>query len=364
MLSATSFAPRWASPPGDTIKDALRERDISFNDFAAMMDLSPRVTTALLEGHEVISLSLARKLASSIGASLEFWMSREAQYQDDVVRVAADRWASTLPTKDMHRFGWLGKSSSWQDQITACLDYFDVPDLDAWQASYGKLLLDARFRISSSVRTNTASVAVWLRQAEIEARGTDCPAWNPMRFRSSLDDAKSLTRERDPSRFLPALKALCAESGVALVALRAPEGCPASGVARFLTPQKPLIVLSGRYLTDDHLWFTFFHEAGHLLLHDSKVVFVDELSHASGASSAVENEADIFAEEILYPADLQAELPPGRISARDVVRLSKKAGVGPGIMAGQLQHRGDLDYNQLNGLKRRYKWNGPILERT
>jgi len=362
MLSAPSFAPRWASPPGDTIKDALRERGISLRDFAAMMDLSPGLTTALLEGSEAISLTLARKLAGIIGASVEFWMTRDAQYRDDVARVAVDRWASTLPTKDMHRFGWLEKTSSWQDQIVACMDYFDVSDFNAWQASYGRLVAEARFRISPTARTNAPSVAVWLRQAEIEADRTDSRAWNPLQFRNSLDDARSLTRERDPSLFLPALKTLCAESGVSLVVLRSPEGCPASGVARFLSPQKPLLVLSGRFLTDDHLWFTFFHEAGHLLLHDSHAVFVDELSQASGASSAVENEADMFAEEILFPAKLQAELPPGRISTRDVLRLSKKAGVGPGIMAGQLQHRGNIEYNQLNGLKRRYKWNGPILE--
>lgn len=289
-------------------------------------------------------------------------MSRDAQYRDDMTRVAADRWASKLPTKDMQRFGWLEKTSTWQDQIIACLKYFDVADLEGWQSSYGRLLEEANFRISPTAKTSTASIAAWLRQAEIESSLADGRPWNAIRFRASLDDARSLTRERDPSVFLPALKTLCSESGVSLVVLRAPSGCPASGVARFLSPRKPMLVLSGRFLTDDHLWFTFFHEAGHLLLHDSRSVFVDELSHASGASSELENEADMFAEEILFPAALQVELPPGRILAKDVVRLSVKAGVGPGIMAGQLQHRGVLEYNQLNGLKRRYKWNGPNLE--
>jgi Zn-dependent peptidase ImmA (M78 family) len=39
-------------------------------------------------------------------------------------------------------------------------------------------------------------------------------------------------------------------------------------VARWLTPAKALIQLSFRYQTDDHLWFTLFHEIAHVLRHD------------------------------------------------------------------------------------------------
>ena len=39
-----------------------------------------------------------------------------------------------------------------------------------------------------------------------------------------------------------------------------------------------MIQLSARHKSDDHLWFSFFHEAAHVLLHSKKSVFVDELN--------------------------------------------------------------------------------------
>ena len=45
-----------------------------------------------------------------------------------------------------------------------------------------------------------------------------------------------------------------------------------SGATRWLTPEKALIQLSLRHKSDDQLWFTFFHETGHVLLHGKRVV--------------------------------------------------------------------------------------------
>ena len=49
-----------------------------------------------------------------------------------------------------------------------------------------------------------------------------------------------------------------------------------SGAAWWLTPKKAVIQLTARHKSDDHLWFSFFHEAAHILLHSKKDDFVDE----------------------------------------------------------------------------------------
>lgn len=362
MISAPNFAPRWASPPGETIREALGDRSLSVDEFASMLGWSPRRTAALLEGSEAISLDIARSLVDVIGGSVQFWMSRDAQYRDDVARVEADAWAETLPTKEMRSYGWLPSTSSWQGRLEACLDFFDVPDVATWRATYGTMITEAKFRTSPTARTSETAVAVWLRQAEIQASGIERPRWNRERFRRILEEVRGLTLEKDPRVFLPQLRALCLSAGVALVVLPTPKGCPASGVARFMGDSGPIIVLSGRYLADDHLWFTFFHEAAHLLLHDESEVFVDELTKGSEAKSATEIEADEFSEDLLFPAQFRNSLPAGSISVRDVIRLGKKVGVSPGVLVGQLQFRGRLRYDQLNGLKRRFKWVGTTLE--
>ena len=60
---------------------------------------------------------------------------------------------------------------------------------------------------------------------------------------------------------------LCRAVGVVLVIEKELPKARVDGVARWLTPTRALIQLSARYLRDDILWFTFFHEAAHLLLH-------------------------------------------------------------------------------------------------
>lgn len=363
MSSAPSFAPRWASPPGETIREALTDRELTQDSFASMLGWNVERTSQLLDGDEAISLDLARRLVRIVGGSVQFWMSRDAQYRDDLSRVEGDAWAQTLPDKDMRAFGWLPQTESWQEKLTACLDFFDVPDVHEWRSSYGSQIADARFRTSPTVRTSEAAVATWLRQADIQARDLPVADWNPERFRMALDEARALTFERDPRIFIPQLRELCGSAGVVLIVLRAPNGCPVSGVARINKSGARMIVLSGRYLSDDHLWFTFFHEAAHLLLHDATSMYVDEFENSSvtEVKSRAESEADEFAHEFLYPEELRLHLSAPR-SIRDVIRHSKKAGVSPGVLVGQLQHAGTIGFNRMNGVKRRYRWVGTTLE--
>ena len=89
-------------------------------------------------------------------------------------------------------------------------------------------------------------------------------------FREVLLKARALTRTTDPHDWLPQLQEICRRVGVVVIIEKELPKARVNGVARWLSPYKALIQLSARYLRDDILWFTFFHEAGHLLLHGRK----------------------------------------------------------------------------------------------
>ncbi len=55
--------------------------------------------------------------------------------------------------------------------------------------------------------------------------------WNAENLRDRLDAIRKLIRISKPARFLPSLRKLLAEVGVALIVARAPNGCRASGLA-------------------------------------------------------------------------------------------------------------------------------------
>jgi Zn-dependent peptidase ImmA (M78 family) len=286
---------------------------------------------------------------------VEFWISRDFQYRQSVERInqTSREWLRELPVGDMIKFGWIKPKPHPSDEVSACLRYFNVPSVGAWREFYGGLQQLAAFRTSPSLDSRPGSVAAWLRQGEIEAEAIDCKPWNPEQFRAVLPQVRALTREKDPERFIPELQKCCAEAGVAVVIVRGPTGCRASGATRFLTADKALLLLSFRYLSDDQFWFTFFHEAGHLLLHGKTAWFVEGLDSSMTAQEA---EANDFAAQMLIPVEFTAELLSLGKSSQEIVRFARKVGISPGIVVGQLQHLGKVKRNYFNALKRRFEW--------
>lgn len=368
MVSCDEFRPDWVSAPGDTIVDILRQRHLSGREFAAMIGLSAEDADHLLSGRSSVTITVARKLVEVVGASVEFWMHRDFLYRQDIERVfgTEPEWLAELPLGDMIKFGWLMPVPHPTEELAACLDFFDVSSVLEWHQKYETLQTMTAFRTSRSFDNRPASVAAWLRQGELEADGIECNRWNPEGFLGSLDSVRQLTQQKDPKRFIPELQEKCAENGVAVVIVRSPAGCRASGATRFVGPYKAILQLSFRYLTDDHFWFTFFHEAGHLILHGNQRLFSSVLGKArpwileglsaSGASDVEEQEANQFASSTLIPAELERQLMALGANRRDILRFAHRSGVSPGIVVGQLQHRGWVTFEQMNSLKRRYVW--------
>ena len=111
-----------------------------------------------------------------------------------------------------------------------------------------------------------------------------------------------------------------------------------------------------RHMSNDHFWFTFFHEAAHILLHSRKTVFVDG-KNLDGATPAQEEEANRWATEFLIPAEeLSKFIQQGDFSELAVRKFASEQEIAPGIVVGQLQNKRHLNYNQLNQLKDRFEW--------
>lgn len=353
------FTPDWVSPPGDTIADALDERGISLVSFAKAAGYTRRQVGALIRGEATITPDTARVLTSTLGGSIEFWISRESQYRGDVRRIEEqsasenEDWLKELPLKDMIRFGWLEPRLSERDRAAACLQFFGTPNVATWRKLHRDVVEQAAYRTSPSFESTPAAVAAWLRRGEIEAQAIDCSRWDSKRFNKTLPELRALSRKKDPQVFLPELMQRCGECGVAVAVVRSPTGCRASGATRFLSPTKALLLLSFRYLSDDHFWFTFFHEAAHLILHSSNNLFL-EGDHQ--VSTHEEQEANQFAAEVLIPPEFNRAFRQLTADHREIIRFARRVGVSPGIVVGQLQHIGRLRRNQLNPLKRRFVW--------
>src|SRR4051812_7103911 len=113
MSESTTFFPDWASPPGATISDLLHERGQSIADFANAMDDSLDHAQQLLDGTACITDKVANHLANIIGGSPRFWLSREAQFRESLLRLAKnEEWLRELPVHDLIRFKWIRNATT------------------------------------------------------------------------------------------------------------------------------------------------------------------------------------------------------------------------------------------------------------
>lgn len=358
MRGMNAFEPMWATPPGATVLDVLQERGWAVAYLAKETHRDLHEVSRLLYGLTPLDTGWAESLSRVLGSTVAFWLRREEQYRSDLRRLSTSAevsyaWLDALPIRDMIKFGWIERGHSTDETLINACAFLGVFTPKAFESKYERLIGVSAYRQSSAFETNSAAVAAWIRQGEIEAAAIDCQPWNEDRLRASLDDIRALTRANNPAEFLPALQRILAACGVALVTARAPEGCRASGATRFLTPKKALIQLSFRYLADDQFWFSVFHEIGHLVLHAHERLFLEGLEERR---SEAETEADEFALQALFERVGVNALETVSLTKFDIARLARRAGVSPGLVVGQLQEKKRIPFKHFNYMKVRYAW--------
>lgn len=353
------FEPKWMSPPGDTILDVLEEKNWTQSEFACRVGYTTKHVSQLIKGKAAITEDTALRLERVLGGSARFWLALEAEHREEIAQAEETNrlesqveWLKELPIKQMINFGWIKEHRKEADQVSECLKYFGVASVSVWRSKYLALLKLAAFKSSEKFEKRLGAVAAWLRRGEQIAEQRSCKKYSRQDFIEKLQKLRKLTNETDPDIFIPQLINTCAEVGVVVVFEPAPTGCPATGATRWLAPGKALIMLSLRHKTNDHLWFGFFHEAAHILLHGKKMLFLE----INGDGNRHEQEADEFASNFLIPRQKADTLRFLAHTKTAVVRFAEEVGVAPGIIVGRLQHEGYLPMNYLNKLKVRYAW--------
>ena len=358
-VDSTAFAPDWVSPPGDTILDLLEEKSWTQQQLADRLGFSLKHVNQLIKGKVSLTEDAATRLKNVLGASVGFWLTREAQYRERAALLdAAQRnanmlpWLERFPLKEMMDLGVLPKrrldKKAKVGMVDELLTFFGVASPEQWESQYGRMEL--AFRRSREDQADVAAISAWLRLGEQVAERLDGPRYNEELFRQAIKDILALTT-KPPEQFHTRMKSLLHDAGVAFVLVPALPRTHVSGVARWLNPHKPLIQLSLYGRSNDKFWFSFFHEAAHILLHSKQktAVFLDDPK--GGSNSAEEKEANAWARNVLIPpeyAERLATLPRNRSAVEEFAR---SVDVHPAIVVGRMQHDGLLDPAWLNDLK-------------
>jgi HTH-type transcriptional regulator/antitoxin HigA len=367
------FTPDFAVPPGETVLEVLESLGLTQTELAERTGRPKKTINEIINGKASITPETALQFERVLGVPASFWTSLEHDYQAALARRAERErlnqqvgWLAEIPVKAMIRAGWIAAKTAAVEQLEAVLSFFGVASVEAWRDVWRDYRKAVAFRESSTFASDFGAVAAWLRKSEIDARNVETARYDASRFKESLVQVRQLTSE-DPRVFCPQLAELCAAAGVAVVFVRELPHLRVCGATRWLTSDKALIALTLRYKTDDHLWFTFFHEAAHILLHGKRAIFVEELkgkrrkkknSPSATEIAKAEEEANRFSRDFLIPPEAYAQFASGSsFSLRAIRAFAAEVSVAPGIVVGRLQHDGLVPYpTRLNRLKRHFQW--------
>jgi HTH-type transcriptional regulator/antitoxin HigA len=350
------FAPDYAVPPGATIADLLDEHGMTQTELARRLGVSLKHINQIVKGVASVSAELALGLEKVFGVSAAFWLNRESLYQAEIARrderrdfAKEEEWARRFPVKELKRRGLIQRDAKGAALVDALLHFFGIASPRQWT--------DPRvaYRRSLKFESDVYALSAWLRAGELQANEIDCAPYDAERFLNVLQLARSLTRD-DPSKWHPRLVDACASAGVAVAVVNVFPKARVNGATRWLTPTKALIQLSVRYRWEDIFWFTFFHEAGHVLLHRKRQSFIEperrRPGDVSGEQLRFEQEADRFASRTLIPEEYERALRTLHLG--DVERFAEQLDITPAIIVGRLQHEGLLPFNTGNDLRRRF----------
>lgn len=358
----TMFQPNYAVPPGETLKETLNSVGMTQAELAERTGRPKKTVNEIITGKAAITSETALQLERVFGISASFWNNLERNYREVLARLQEEEklqgqveWLKQFPMRELTKRGWVRKAEDTLEQLKALLTFFGVAGIEQWKVIWEEP--DAAYRDSQAYKTKPAALACWLRRGEIEASKIITKPFAPAAFRASLKQIRSLTNE-GPEVFEILMTKYCAEAGVAVTFVPELPGTHIYGASRWLKSNKALIQLSLRGKSDDHFWFTFFHEAGHILLHEKQETYINEkvTSCTTLIMPDKENEANCFAEDFLMHRNTYKHFLNQKIFSENAIQeFAKSVGIAPGVVVGRLQHDGYLPYSKANGLKRRFE---------
>lgn len=357
-VATNQYNPDYAIHPGEILEETLDARGIKKTEFAGRCGLSIKTVSQIINGKAPVSPETAIQFERVLGVSANIWNNLDAAYRLHRAKLANRKelrrktaWAQKFPVGQMIKDGWLENPANPTDLVGKLLSFFGVGTIEAWQDRFKST--QVAYRRSPAFKSSPEAVATWLRPSELLAENIEAAPYDAAVFKTNLKRIAELT-DKPPQEFEPTLKDLCAESGVALVLMPEFPKTRLSGATRWLAKDKALLILSLRHKSDDHFWFSFFHEAAHILLHGKKMLFVDEVK---SVDTPEEHEANRFAANLLIPVrDFQQFVERGDCrSKKAILAFADQLGIAPGIVVGRMQHEEIIPFNWHADLKRKFE---------
>ncbi|MCG6146137.1 HigA family addiction module antitoxin [Leptospira bandrabouensis] len=358
----TKYNPDYSIHPGDYLAEVLESRAMSQSEFAQRTGLAPKTINHILSGKSSFSTDVALIFERTLGISANIWIGLLENYHLFHARKeerkklnysSYEKWLKQFPLKDLTKLGLIRKTKVTAERVEDLMRFLNIASPDAWKQVDNNQL--AYYRKNSNFKDTNQATAVWLHLAKrLAERQLTHVEFSKENLERNLSQIRKLTAETQDVA-IARLNKICFDLGLKLVLLPEFKDTHLSGAA-FWAQSSPIVALSLRHKRNDHFWFSFFHEVGHILKHGKKSIFLDSLEGTASDITIEEEEANQFAsQQLIAESDWDSFKMNFQFSDDLVQSFAKKIEIHPGIIVGRLQREGLLPYSRLNELKEKWE---------
>ena len=334
--------------PGEEIRKELEKRRWTQEDFARILGRPLPVVSKIINGKTSITPDTAKDLADAFGVDAERWLRLDSAYRlsriegrDDSISKRAHLY-EIAPVKEMEKRGWIGRIDSIQKLERELLDFFGVDTLDQQPVIPFVARTSAKENIEISASHNA-----WCFRAAHLAKNVNVSKFTRNAFESGCQELKDLAAYPEDIRRVPRTLACM---GIRFVVIEHLQKTKIDGAVLWIGQKSPVIVMSLRYDRIDYFWHTLAHELSHIRHYDAfnlDADLIDAIHSTDREYSDIEERADREATELLIPKQSMdsfiLRVKPF-YSKKRIIQFAHRIGIHPGIIAGQLQHRGEIKY--------------------
>jgi len=361
MINPTATSPR-ATPPGDTLLETIQALGMSQIELESRSGINKKTINRIIKGKEPITQRTALALEKVLKVPAHFWLNLDNRYRQQLAREAecaamsthAD-WVKQFPYAEMVKARFVPPATKVGEKASRLLQFFGVSQPEGWRQMYTENELALSYRKSAKAREKLGALSAWLREGEVRAEAVTCGEYDEAAFLRALEEIRGFTNE-EPASFVPKMQQLCAKAGVIYLLVPELPGLGISGLMRWYRG-KPVIQQSLLFKSNDHFWFTFFHEAKHVLQKRKKDIFL-EGANAETEDTAREEEANAFARHWLI-ADPEWERFVGEAKFETAIvrAFAQRLAIHPGIVVGRILREKLLPYTHpVRNLIAKFDW--------
>lgn len=344
--------------PGETIKEAIDDRNISQEELAIRTGFSPKHISEVINGKKGISPSFAKSLEYALGISTSFWINLQGIYDQEILEyeeqenISKDEIEIVKKLKDLieyaQQLGIIDKNENYIAQVMELRKMCNVNKL-----TYINNLENSQiaYRKSRTIDSDFYVLYVWMRICEIMADKIDIKnKYDDEKLKKSIFKIKKCMF-LNVYDAISNLKLIFASCGIAFQVVKNFHGAPVQGFIK-RSKDKIILTMTIRQSYADVFWFTLFHEIGHLLNGDiTAKQYVDFENYKSDR----ENKADEFAKNALINQnDYNEFIKKQNITEKEIIKFANEQNIAPFIVVGRIQKE-ENNYKLFNNLKTRYK---------